>query len=376
VTGPGATPLPEAAEVVVVGAGIVGAFTALYLARDGREALLLDRAEPWNDASGANAGTLSLQVKTPAAWDMTRLALRLWAQLDAELDGGLGFTRCGGLRVALDEREHSRLVGAVARQRESGLDVRMLQGEALREEAPWLGPEVVSAGLCPDDAYASPLLAGPALIAATAASGVAVTGGCAVTRLERAGDGFLVHTGHGAVRCAVLVLAAGAWTGELAAGLGLTLPVLADVNMLHVTEAAPALMHRIITHIGGVLSLKQYANGTCMIGGGWQGRGSLASGRRDTDHENLHHNLAVAARVVPALADLRLVRSWTGFEALVPDALPLVGEVDSHPGLYLAACARGGYTLGPAQAFIVRELMAGRAPPLAIAPFAPARLAA
>ena len=365
--------LPNEAQVVVVGAGIVGTCAALYLARGGREALLLDRTRPWGDASGVNAGTLSLQVKAPGVWQLAQLALELWARLDVEVDSDLGFTSSGGLRVATDETERGHLVQSVLAQRAAGLTVDLLSDAEKRERAPWLGPDVVAASYCATDAYASPLLAGPALMNAAQSSGAMVFGDVGVTGLETCATGYRVHTTHGEVTCRDLVLTAGAGTGELAAHLGLSIPVFADLNMLHITESAPPCMHGIVTHIGGVLSLKQYPNGTCLIGGGWQGIGNLGDARHTIDHENLHHNLATAVRVVPALAGLRLVRSWTGFEALAPDALPVLGAVAGHPNLYIAACARGGYTLAPAQAWLLCEQIAGRAPTLDITGFAPAR---
>lgn len=371
---PSPAALPADAEVVIVGGGIVGLCAALFLAREGRETLLLDRDAAFADASGLNAGTLSLQVKTPQVWALARLALELWARLDGEMNGGPGFTPCGGLRVALDECERSKLVASVQAQRAQGLDVDLLGGDELREQAPWLGCEVLAASRCTEDAYASPLLAGPALIQACAESDAFIAEHCAVTDMHALSPGFRVQTERGAVRCTHLLLAAGAATGQLCAMLDVPLPVLADLNMLHVTEPAGELMHGIVTHMGGMLSCKQYPNGTCVIGGGWQGRDDARGMKQTIDHENLHHNLAVAARVVPALAGLRLVRSWTGFEALVPDALPVAGAVPRHDGLYVAACARGGYTLGPAQALIVCEQIAGRTPAIDVSPFSPARL--
>ena len=91
--------------------------------------------------------------------------------------------------------------------------------------------------------------------------------------------------------------------------------------MLTVTEPAPLTIDRVVTHVAGVLSIKQHPNGTCLIGGGWQGRGSAETGMKELDYERLVHNMRVAAGVVPGLADLRILRSWAGFDAVAPDAL-------------------------------------------------------
>lgn len=368
-----AVTLPDQVQVVIVGAGIVGACTAMYLARENVDVVLLDRQNPWGEASGVNAGTLSLQVKAPGVWPLCVLALDRWSRLAGELDGDLGFVQSGGLRVALNENEHNRMVASVETQQQAGLAVEMLDRDVLSERAPWLGTGVVSASHCTADAYASPLLAGPVLLKAAADSGALVHSSTEVTRLESCATGYRVCTSQGDVRCRHLVLSAGAGTEKLAAQLGLMIPVSADLNMLHVTESVPPFMHGIITHMGGVLSLKQYSNGTCVIGGGWQGRGTLGDERTTIDHENLHHNLHTAVRVVPAISELRLVRSWTGFEALTPDALPVLGPVTEHPELYVAACARGGYTSGPAQAWVLSEMIAGRSCQLDITAFAPSR---
>jgi sarcosine oxidase subunit beta len=365
--------LPSRAQTVVIGAGIVGVCTAMYLAREKHETVLLDRGSPWSDASGINAGTLSLQVKAPAVWSLCALALKLWSRLVGEIKGDLGFVRSGGLRVALDHGECAQLAESVRAQRAAGLAVELLERDELTEQAPWLGGEVLAASRCDEDAYASPLLAGPALLQAAESSGVLVGAHTEVTAFERCAEGYRVHTECGEIYCRNLVISAGAGTEMLAAQLGISIPVSADLNMLHVTEAAPQFMSGIITHIGGVLSLKQYTNGTCVIGGGWQGRGSLGEPSPQIDHENLHHNLRIATRVVPALRDLRLVRSWTGFEALAADGLPVLGAVPGHDGLYVGACARGGYTLGPAQAWILSQQIVGRPCELDISAFGPAR---
>ena len=132
-------------------------------------------------------------------------------------------------------------------------------------------------------------------------------------------------------------------------------------------------MDRLVTHVRGNLTLKQYPNGTCMIGGGWQGVGSLANGRKDLDHESLIHNLRLAAEVVPGLRRLAIVRSWAGFEGATPDALPLFGRLPGQDHVYITACCRGGWTQGPIFGRLMAELVATGETSMTVAPFDPGR---
>ena len=368
---PAATALPSHSDIVVIGAGVTGLSAALYLARAGREVVVLDRGDAWGEASGANAGTLSLQIKHPQVMELMQVSLDLWEQEAATFDRKV--TRSGGLRVALTRQEVDMLRTSVALQRSRGFDVEFLEGRALADFAPWLGDEVLAASACPRDAYSIPLSCGPCLMKAATAAGVRLVGHTGVNAIH-SGDGCRLATPAGTIRCDILVIAAGAWSGQAATMLGVDLPLMVDVNMLTITEPAPPVLDRIVTHMGGVLSLKQYANGTCMIGGGWQGRGSLASGVTDIDHVRLLHNLATAARVVPALRNLGILRCWSGFESVAPDALPVLGPLPGHPHVLIATGARGGYSLGPALGKMVAELVTTGTACVPAAHFDPARL--
>jgi glycine/D-amino acid oxidase-like deaminating enzyme len=113
----------------------------------------------------------------------------------------------------------------------------------------------------------------------------------------------------------------------------------------------------LVTHIRGILSLKQYPHGTCVIGGGWQGLGSLKTGRKDLDYVSLLHNLRLAVKIVPSLANVRLVRSWAGFEGVTPDSLPFFGKLPGHSNAFIIGCARGGWTIGPYLGQLMTELV-------------------
>jgi sarcosine oxidase, subunit beta len=363
---------PSEIDVAVVGAGIQGLATALFLARAGRDVVVFERGDSWREASGVNAGSLAIQNKRLPLVPLAREALRQWASFQQEL-GDVGFVRSGGLRVAESEEDVARLRESADQQRALGLHLEWLEGDAVRQCAPWLGHDVAAATLCVDDGFAIPLVAGPVLLAAVRKTGVTVWPHTPVLAICPDGDHLRLETSRGAARCRTLVVAAGVWSGEIAGLVGVTLPIDLDVDMLTITEAAPPVMDRIVTHVRGVLTLKQYPNGTCMIGGGWQGRGDIATRRKDLDYESLLHNLRVAAAVVPALTGLNVVRSWAGLEGATPDLLPLLGRLPGQRNVFVTACARGGWTLGPMLGRLLAELIVHGETSLPIGAFDPAR---
>lgn len=364
---------PSRVEIAVIGAGVAGLCTALFLARGGRDVVVIERGEAWGESSGANAGTLSLQIKRNEVLHVSRRAIELWRDFQAVDGVEVGFKQIGGLRVATNEREVAMLRRSQGEQAALGVETEWLDGNRLRDRAPWLGPDVRAATFCDWDSVSVPLTSGHGLALAVRRAGAQLRAKCAVRSIARDGAGFRIGTTQGEIEADRLVIAAGAWTGGVAQMLGVDLPVAADVNMLTITEPAPKLIDRVITHIGGILSLKQYPNGTCLIGGGWQGRGSLDSGQRDTDYVNLMHNLRIAMQVVPGLAELRMVRTWAGYEGVAADALPLFGALPGVRGAYVNACARGGYHQGPALGEAMAQLMLEGRTALDMRAFDPAR---
>jgi glycine/D-amino acid oxidase-like deaminating enzyme len=365
-------PLPTRTDVAVVGAGVQGLATALFLARAGRNVVVLERGDAWREASGVNAGSLAIQNKRLPLVPYAREAVRLWAEFQATL-GDVGFVPSGGLRVAESDDDVATLRESAAQQRALGLELEWLEGAALRRRAPWLGAGVVAATFCADDSFAIPLLAGPVVLEAARKAGCSVWPDTAVLGVRGDGDRLHLATARGTLACQALVIAAGAWSGDLARALGVTLPIGLEVNMLTITEPAGLVMDRIVTHARGVLTLKQYPNGTCMIGGGWQGRGDIATGRKDLDHDALLHNVRVAAAVVPGLASLNAVRCWAGLEGSTPDSLPLVGRLPGHPNAFVTACARGGFTLGPLLGRLLAELIVHGEASMPLTAFDPGR---
>jgi len=357
-------------DLIVIGAGIMGATAALRAAHGGMRVIVVERDAAGSGASGVNAGTLSLQIKRVA---LMRHALRghdWWRHAG----DAVGFERTGGYTLAFNAREQALLEERMTQKREAGAPIEFVSPAHVRAREPALSERIVAASYCADDGHADSTRTGPYLRAQLRAAGVELRERAPVQAIEAGGGGFRVTVPAGPIDARRVLIATGAWTASVAAMLGVTLPIDVRVNMVSVTEPGPRRLRAGIGHATGLLTLKQKANGSFLIGGGWQGRGSPAAGRGEVVGETLLQNLRLARFAVPALAHARVLRSWTGFEAFVADHFPLAGPLPGVPDAYVLACVRGGYTIGPCIGPLVADLMLGREPDLPL--FDPARVLA
>ncbi len=350
----------RALDVVVLGGGIMGSTTALHLAEAGMRVAVLDRRGLCSSASGVNAGTLSLLNKRVGLIPYALRSLDLWETMAERSGVEVGYRRIGGLSIAFTEEEAEAMRTHMEEKRQAGAPIEIVDAARARELEPSLSSHVVLASFCPFDGFANSALTGLAYRKMLLQARVDVREGFEVTALARDGDGFAV-TGNGAtLRARRLVMAGGAWLGTLTRNLGASLPVRVRINQVAVTERYPKTITRVLVHANGFLTLKQSTNGTVLIGGGWQGSGTLDEGRTDIVMENLIGNLRLAQHTIPALAKTRLVRTWHGFEGFVADYMPLAGELNELPNAFVVGCTRGGFTIGPYVGKLLAEHILGK----------------
>lgn len=375
-------------DCLVVGGGIMGCALAYHLAGEGRGVTLIERGELNAAASGSNAGSLHVQMLShyarlegadEAAAAERPLALHVaavaeWQSLCASLGVDFELHVDGGLMVAESQAEQRMLEEKVARETRHGVPIAMLAGAEAHARAPYLGPTVRAIAWCTNEGRLNPCLATPALAAAARARGAQFLPQTPLVSLARDGSGFVAQTAAGAIRCAVVINAAGPWAGEVAALLGVALPVMRRPLQMNVSERAPAFLPHLVQHAGRRLTMKQASNGNVLIGGGWPGTLDEA-GRARLARASIEGNLAVACRIVPQVARLHLLRSWTALITRVPDGNPVLGETPGMPGFFQALPIPNGFTLGPVCARLLAEAVCGRDPGIDIAPWSPARFA-
>jgi sarcosine oxidase, subunit beta len=374
-------PLPAETDVLIVGGGLAGAALAYYLAREGVEVALIERGELNREASGTNAGSFHFQIALHqlTSWDASHARERLlgevrllvegasmWSSLEQELGASMDVHITGGLMVAETPLELRLLIDKQQIEQEAGLETSVLVGSELRSFAPYLAEDLAGAVWCATEGHANPLLAAPLFALRAVERGAAVRTQAGVTAVEAhdgpsAGHRFTVTTTRGTIRAHRLVNAAGAWANEVAALSGLRFPMRAEGLHLNVSEPRARVLEPMVQHIGRRLTLKQSTSNTFIIGGGWPARVQPPPARYTTMWESAAGNAAVAVRVMPSLADVRIVRTWSGVMAFTDDLQPIVGGTARLPG-YHALIATTGFTLGPLMARLLAEQLASSAP--------------
>jgi D-hydroxyproline dehydrogenase subunit beta len=381
------------ADVIVVGAGIIGAACARALAASGMDVTVVDRGTVAGGTSSACEGNLLVSDKGPGdELLLAQYATMLWRDAASELAEQLGedvpsveFDAKGGLVVATTDAGAAALLTFATTQRGAGVDARVLDSAQARVLEPDLSPETRVAVHYPQDAQVQPTIATMALIASARRYGATVLENTPVIAAVRDSDGALagVVTPAGELRAHRVLIAAGPWSGDVAAVLGLPLPVRPRRGELLVTTR---MRHRVFhkvydaDYVGAVESdddalqtssvVESTASGTVLIGSSRQQLGFESRMRVDV----LAEVAAKAIRLFPFLTGASVMRSYGGFRPFMPDHLPVIGADPRMPGLWLATGHEGaGIGLSLATAELIRDLMHGTATRIDAAPFSPAR---
>jgi glycine/D-amino acid oxidase-like deaminating enzyme len=378
--------LPATADVVVIGAGMVGAACALALASAGRGVCVLDRAGPAAGTTASGEGNMLVSDKLPGP--EARLALRsieLWRELASRAGGRFEFEAKGGIVVAHDDQQATALCELAAAQRGEGVQAEFFDHRALRDAEPHISPSLPGGVLYPQDCQLQPMLAASWLLAEAARLGARLAWGADVVA-GQASQGRItaVQTTRGRVAAGAVVNAAGPWSGQVARLFGGWLPVRPRRGHVLVTEPLPLLIrHKVYEsdYVTTVMSDSGDPQCSAVMEGTKAGPVLIGSSREFAGFDrrpSLPVMGAIAARaaaIFPVLARARVLRSYLGFRPASPDHLPVIGPDTAVGGLYHASGHEGaGIGLAPGTAEIVVALLAGQSAPVDPGPFAPARL--
>jgi len=360
-------------DALILGGGLFGAFTALFLARSGQRIALIERGQIGGAASGANFGGLRLQGRAPAQYPLSLLAQRYWENFERLTGEGCEYDRTGMFYVADSLTGRQKLLHYADQSRACGLEIDVVNGAALRTALPWLtARDGMIASYSPRCAVANPRLATLAVVRAVLRGGGTLFENADLTHITYGENGFtLSGPGLKAVSAPVLVNAAGAWADTVAAQFNETVPLIRAGPPQFVTEPVPWFLRPSVYTIEGDLILRQTRRGN-LIFAGYPRTLANPDGRHTyVPPAKTLAGMQAIARHLPGLRCAEIIRVWSGVEAYLPDMLPVLGPSLTTPGLFHAfGGSGGGFQIAPAVGLCLARLVCGRPAPVDLAPYA------
>jgi glycine/D-amino acid oxidase-like deaminating enzyme len=371
----------RSADVVVVGAGIMGVSTAYHLARRAAgRIVVVERDGVCSGSTALASGGVRHQYANRIGVELTCHSIETFERFETEFGVDPQFRQHGYLILVTTEAELWQAERNVALQRSLGVDVELLSPAETHRRFPYLDTaDLRGATYSARDGYADPYLVTTAMAARARDLGVEIRTGCEVVGVRR--DGARVEgvtTSAGAVDAPIVVLAAGAWSGAVGALAGIEIPVRPLRRQKFITapfsfDRIPAATPFVIDPHQGI-SLRREGAGMLL---GIGRRDEAPSFRTDVDWSLTEPLVERAVRRAPVLAEAALMRGWAGLYEMTPDQTGIVSAVPEVEGLYVIAGFSGhGFMHGPIAGQLMAELIGdGRARTVDIAPLALDRFA-
>jgi glycine/D-amino acid oxidase-like deaminating enzyme len=412
--------IPETADVVIIGAGILGIATAWFLTKQGITVTVCEKGLVAGEQSSRNWGWVRVQGRDRREMPMAMHAMRIWRGLAEEIGEDVGYEQGGCIFAARNDKELAAFAKWLDVAQEYGLDTRIIEGDELRRQVPgssvpWRGAIYTST-----DGRAEPHKAVPAIARAAARNGATLLESCAVRGLDiEAGRVAGVVTEFGTIRTSTVLCAAGAWTSLFCRSLGIKLPQLKVRGTVVRTAPAEQLLNGNVydKHLG----IRRRQDGGYSIAHGTRldhfitpstfrfatkfmsaltqeiGGLSISIGSEffeelrmpkhwDLDTEspfeqtrilNPEPNQRVVKairqnldKVFPKLAATPIVEAWAGMVETTPDVVPVIEESDKIPGFHIATGLSGhGFGLGPGAGYACAGMLTGNDTGIDLEPF-------
>ncbi len=407
-------------DVAIVGGGIAGCASAYYLAKRGLSVVLFEKGRIAGEQSGRNWGFVRQQGRDPVEIPLMMACLRLWRELETELQADIEWRQGGVLYLAEDDAGMAGYEAWLDHAKAYQLDSRTISGTEAAEVLPGMARRFAGGLLTPSDGQADPVKTTTAFARAAERLGAEIHTGTIVEGIETAGGKATgLRTEWGEVKAGAVLLAAGAWTGPMLRMLGQSLPQLRVRST--VMRTAPALE---LTGLGvwcDDFGFRQHRDGSFTIGAGnwvdhdieadslrhfrtfwpamksirrkpdlhlgWpfikdlvsfvDGPGSLRRRlRRDRvldpapEPKKLSHALGGFQALFPKFKDTKIDKAWAGVIEVTPDEVPVFGEAPGLEGLVIATGFSGhGFGMGPISGKLMAEVIAEGRPSLDLSEF-------
>ncbi|MBZ5685621.1 MAG: FAD-binding oxidoreductase [Acidobacteriia bacterium] len=367
----------ETYDVVIVGAGIVGAACADVFATRGLRVVVVDRDVVGSGATAAGMGHIVVMDDSDAQFALTNYSQRLWHELRPDLPEDVEYEQSGTIWVGADEEEMAEVHRKREYYQKRGVAVEVMDVCHLKEAEPNLRDGLAGGLLVPGDAVLYPPCAARFLITRAQQRGAKLRLGASVVQISegsvRLSDGQEVAGG-------IIVNAAGANAAELTAGID----VKKRKGHLVITDRYPGFLRHQLVELGYLKSAHSVSRdsvafnvqprrtGQILIGSSRQ----YGAEHKEVDQVMLARMVRRAQEYMPALGSMSAVRVWTGFRAATPDKLPLIGPCPGYKSVFLATGHEGlGITTSLGTAKLLVDQVTGSKPEIAVEPYLPSRTA-
>ncbi|MGO7761449.1 NAD(P)/FAD-dependent oxidoreductase [Rhizobium ruizarguesonis] len=407
---PSSTALPAKVDVVIIGGGIIGVCTALTLAEHGVSVALCEKGLIAGEQSGRNWGWVRQMGRDPTELPLAMQSLARWKEMNERTGEETGFRQTGIAYLCRNAHQEAEYEAWLVHARTVGLDSKLLRRQELRQHLPGMVDGFSAALHTSTDGRAEPFKAAPAIARAAIRAGAHVITGCAVRSVERsAGRISGVITEKGPIHCSSVVLAGGAWSRLFAGNMGLDFPqlkILGTVARATSVDGVPdmpigadnfAFRRRLDggfsiamrnANIAPVVpdSFRLFADFFPNLIKSWRELKLRVGNRfiqewktpRSWSPDDIspfeqvrildpvpferfnREGLAHLVKAFPAFAEARITQSWAGLVDVTPDAVPVIGPINSIPGFFIASGFSGhGFGIGPGAGQLMAEIVMG-----------------
>ncbi|WJZ02618.1 NAD(P)/FAD-dependent oxidoreductase [Corynebacterium freiburgense] len=381
--------MERTADVIIVGAGIVGSAIAYFTTLYGLKTIVVDRGLPANGTSSACEGNILVSDKELGPeLELTQYSLRVWKEDLQEFGHLWEFESKGGIIVASKESSLASLQRFSESQRAHGITATALSLDELRELEPNIRPTALGASWYPEDAQVQPMLATFHLLRMARERGAKFYPNTPVQNIMVAEDNSVrgIQTNNGEFYAPVIVNAAGTWAGEVAKTVQVDIPINPRRGFVMVTVPLPPMVfHKVYAaeYVDNVGSSDAGLQSSPVVEGTPAGSILIGSSRERVGFDQsisvqaLQTIATNAIELFPFLAKVKILRHYHGFRPYCPDHLPVIGHDTQVPGLVHAAGHEGaGIGLSVGTGKLVAQAILGHDTDLPLDAFTPDRFLA
>jgi sarcosine oxidase subunit beta len=371
-------PVPDSADVVIVGGGVVGTSAAFHLAEAGAKVVLLERDQLGSGSTSKAAGGFRTQFSDPLNIEIARRSAASFKAFDTRPGWDIGVHEVGYLFLFSDEEQVEAFQASTALQNEFGLETRMVTPQEAKELSPLLEIDgIVAASYSPQDGHATPEAVVMGYAFGARQLGAHLRTNTTVDEIVTRGDAIeAVRAGDITVKTDTVICAAGAWSRACGELVGVDLPVTPLRRQVLFTEPMENLPKQIPLTIDFETTFYFHGEGPGLLMGLSDPNEQPGNFSTETTDDWIPALLDIAQRRAPRIANTGIRGGWAGLYDMSPDHNAIIGEADTvNRFLYATGFSGHGFLQGPATGELLRDLVLRRPTFADIAPLSVERFA-